>query len=125
MGAEAPYVGTFTAQIGNTALGNATFTVNQGDPLHFFCRQDMIRQSNPRAFPPVSSQQPVGFEWMTPGQADATSFLGWSTVGVLVLVVLTYFRGFAYSIIRSVFITRYEVSIPGVLLAVVESWCCS
>jgi hypothetical protein len=73
-------------------------TVQFGDKGFRFCLQDMLRIKGQISFPFVPSKQPDGGEWMTPAQEDVTKVYGWTAVGVLALVGLTFLRGWAENI---------------------------
>lgn len=81
-----------------TLLGdNHTATVEFGDKEFRFCLQDMLNHRH-LSFPFIPSNQPPGGEWMTPAQEAVTKVYGWTAVGVLALVGLTFLRGWAENI---------------------------
>ena len=76
-------------------------TVSASDVSFHFCQQDMLRtEGNP--FPALPSNQPEGQEWMKPVQESVSVVAGWTSVGVIVFVFLTFVWGWMLAV-RSLF----------------------
>mmetsp|Transcript_36061 Transcript_36061/g.78980 ORF Transcript_36061/g.78980 Transcript_36061/m.78980 type:complete len:445 (-) Transcript_36061:1655-2989(-) len=74
-----------------TAADNSTFaivTVGPRDETYRYCLQDLIRMPNVIAFPALPVWQPEGDEWMTSDQEHLTSVYGWTSLGIICLVLL-------------------------------------
>jgi hypothetical protein len=101
------YYGNWTV----TTLGSGTkddAKVNifsNGVYKYFF--QDLFRV-NGRSFPAIPQFQTDGGEWMTQDQEKVTTLYGWTSVGVLAIVVLNLLWGW-YQSFRGLFRSTYEV----------------
>ena len=75
-----------------TTLGsNTTYTVtvdSENDSTFRYCFQDMLRSTG-RSFPAIPEFQPEGGEWMTEDQERVTTLYGWTSVGVLAIVIVS------------------------------------
>jgi hypothetical protein len=100
------YVGSWSVQPpeGNAVQVNVAAT----DPSFHYCLQDFY--SFPRdenSFPFISKWQPEGAEWMTDEQETVTDVYGWSSVGVLVVVLLSFLWGW-YGGLKGLFHGTYS-----------------
>ena len=82
------YIGTWTVTDGDNTSSPISAIVNQNTQNFFFCLQDMIRFTNPRAFPAFPSFQRSGQRWMTSDQEKVTRLFGYTTIAMLAWVGL-------------------------------------
>lgn len=75
--------------------------------VYKYCFQDLFRV-NGRSFPAIPQFQTDGSEWMTQDQEKVTTLYGWTSVGVLAIVVLNLLWGW-YQSFRGLFRSTYEV----------------
>jgi len=101
------YVGTWTIRVGDGST--ATAVVEEGDDTYHFCNQDMLR-FKPPAFPAVPSNQPEGGEWMEPGQEKIASIYGWTSLFVLIGVLVIIFVRFLSLTLGHLFYPGYRPS---------------
>jgi hypothetical protein len=87
---------------------NHTVTVLSGDESWRFCSQDMLRNQG-QSFPALPRFQPEGGEWMTNDQETVTNIYGWTSLAVLVLVVLKLIFGI-FMMTLNLFRSTYKVS---------------
>jgi hypothetical protein len=83
-------------------------TITPGENAFKYCFQDMIRFRDPRAFPAVPSKQRPGEEWMTEGQTDATSLLGWTSVVIIAVSVTIILRRLFFNTLRTFLFKPYR-----------------
>lgn len=68
--------------------------VGDNDILYKYCLQDFFRyRRNETSFPFISAQQREGSEWMTEDQEILTDVYGWTVVGIMVLIILSFISG--------------------------------
>jgi hypothetical protein len=68
-----------------------TFIVNPDDEAYEFCLQDLFRYGrDERSFPFTSDKQRPGHEWMTADQETLTDTFGWSVVGIMAFILLSF-----------------------------------
>lgn len=68
-------------------------SINPGDPVYRKCLQDFLRfpvSEHQFSFPFIPDRQMMGEEWMTIDQEDVTIIFGWTAVGVILLVLLSF-----------------------------------
>jgi hypothetical protein len=99
---------------GDTEFSGTWVLPVAGDPIlelnetYRYCLQDFFRfDANERSFPFVSKNQREGERWMTDDQEIVADIYGWSAVGVLAIVVLSFLWGW-YIAFRSLFRGTYE-----------------
>jgi hypothetical protein len=84
---SAPLTGTWLIQ---PVVGESVSqTIEPGDQTFSFCRQDFFRYGG-FTFPFISSRQIPGEEWMTPSQETVTEVFGWTSVAVMVAILLKF-----------------------------------
>jgi hypothetical protein len=94
------YVGSFSA---TTPEGESVkVEISEGDSTFKYCNQDMLRYRPWPAFPATPSSQPTESKWMSSEQGFSF-VLGWTSVGVIVCVVLVYLNGMRKRIKRFLF----------------------
>ena len=71
-------------------------TISENDMSYRFCLQDLLRTKG-HGFPAVPKFQPKGDEWMTSDQEVVTTIYGWTSVGVMGLVLIS----FLWAIVKS------------------------
>lgn len=81
-------------------------TLDDSDGSFRYCLQDFFRISGEN-FPFISKNQPDGEEWMTSEQETVTDIYGWSAVGVMSLVAISFLLGWCEGI-RSLFRGTYD-----------------
>lgn len=99
---ESDLAGTY--EIYASGSGPISVNVSSTDSSFRYCLQDFFRYPrNEKSFPFIANNQPNGNEWMTDEQEIVTNIYGWSAVGVLALVLLSFawrlevsLRGFFY-----------------------------
>jgi len=79
------YVGSHIAHLVDDNENDINIHIEQGSTNYKFCNQDLIEA---RVFPALSKFQPKGEEWMSHEQEIVVDIFGWTSVVVLVLVVL-------------------------------------
>lgn len=94
------YGGTWEVEFGNETL------TTEVDGLYRFCLQDFFRYDT-FSFPFVSQQQREGEEWMTAEQEEITNVYGWTTVGVLGIIIASFVWGW-FGNFQSLFRGTYE-----------------
>jgi hypothetical protein len=103
---DSSYYGTWN--ITTFTLGRTfTVTVDSSDYTFRYCLQDLYRTSG-RNFPALPQFQPAGSDWMTDDQEKVTTLYGWTSVGVLAIVALSFVWGW-YQSFRGLFRSTYEV----------------
>ena len=78
------------------------------DLVYKYCLQDLIRTSG-RSFPALPQFQPEGCEWMTEEQEQVTTLFGWTSLGVLGIVIFSFIWGW-WEAFRGLFRSTYSVS---------------
>lgn len=107
---------TTNETVGNTVAGDwivqplnggqpQIVALTSSDQLFQYCLQDFFRfPVDVPHFPFVSKYQPAGLEWMTEPQQTVSNIYGWSSLGVLLAVALSFvwmcIRGFFKMFIR-------------------------
>eukprot|EP00592_Proboscia_alata_P017280 CAMPEP_0194400054 /NCGR_PEP_ID=MMETSP0174-20130528/126998_1 /TAXON_ID=216777 /ORGANISM="Proboscia alata, Strain PI-D3" /LENGTH=212 /DNA_ID=CAMNT_0039196523 /DNA_START=426 /DNA_END=1061 /DNA_ORIENTATION=+ len=81
-------------------------SVFKGDIVYQFCNQNLW--SKPGAFPALPRYQTEGEEWMTNEQEVVTSLFGWTSIIIVVFVVLSFVYQFLFLSIRSLFWSSYK-----------------
>lgn len=82
--------------------------ISDTDTIHTFCIQDFLRfPKGETPFPFVPRNQIIGQEWMTNEQEIVTNIYGWSAIGVMALIVLTFVYKW-YNDCMSMFHGTYE-----------------
>lgn len=94
------YVGSFTGKTGEGEI--VEFAVAADDITFKYCNQDMLRYKPWPAFPAIPSSQPENNEWMARGQEFSLIF-GWTSVGVIIFVLLVYANGVRRSLQQQLF----------------------
>lgn len=96
---------TYTGSWKVTSGSSSPIDVSMSETVYKHCIQDFFSfPKGARAFPFIPNFQLEGQEWMTEDQELATKIYGWSSVGVMILVLLrflyswhdsfaSYFRG--------------------------------
>lgn len=72
---------------------------------YVYCNQSFFAA---RVFPPLPRFQPEGMEWMSSSQATIVSLYGWTSLVVIVVAMLTFFRNVVYPFTKSIFVSTYE-----------------
>jgi hypothetical protein len=101
-----PYVGKWRVRVNaddediatstddkNVTARSAIITIPEDAPDMYYklCMQDFFRfPFSDIAFPFISQSQIEGQEWMTPDQEIVTDIFGWTAVGVLAVIALTF-----------------------------------
>ena len=87
------YVGEFTITNLNDNSDVVTQTLVGPDSLQFqFCNQNLLATGK-WAFPFIPEQQAVGEEWMNEEQRGLTQIFGWTSVGIIFLVIVMFVSG--------------------------------
>ena len=88
---------------------NVTITLSETTSAHRFCLQNLLRPGEGNTFPFIPKQQEAlgPDEWMTEDQELVTTVYGWSTVGVIVLIVVSFVSGW-WLMVRSLFKGNYQ-----------------
>jgi hypothetical protein len=100
--------GNFTIVNGKDEPEEFMVKVEKGDAAFSFCLQDMLRFTNPRAFPALPSFQRDGMEWMSDDQERATRLLGWTSVAVIGIVALIILNRLFLQTIRGFLFKPYR-----------------
>lgn len=108
-----------TTQIGNYTFENESVSVDTSSNVYRFCNQDFILRPGGPDFPFIFREGRPGFgEWMSDEQKFLSLLFGWTSVGVLGLVVMKFLYGIGIKV-RKQFVINYEVS-----GAIVACCCC-
>lgn len=94
------WVGNWT-DVGGGGSRADDIVVEAGDEVYKFCQQDFFRltpDEDKSRFPFVSSNQPEGGEWMTDDQEILTDVYGWTVLGILCMIVLSFVRSWWQSL---------------------------
>jgi hypothetical protein len=92
--ANASYVGEWTITPFNHSETVDIMIPTDGEVNYKYCLQDFFRfPKADKAFPFIPEFQLEGQEWMTTDQELVTNIFGWSSVGVLVIIVLSFVCG--------------------------------
>lgn len=88
-------IGKWTIIFNQTDIGTDIdhIVVNADDISYKFCLQDFFRYfryPNATAFPFVPRNQIKGREWMTKDQETITNIFGWSAVGVMFIIFMSF-----------------------------------
>jgi len=76
---------------GSYEFRNETEVLRVGDPIYKPCRQDFFRYRwDELSFPFIASNQPEDAEWMTDDQQLLSDVFGWTAVGVIGFVFLSF-----------------------------------
>lgn len=104
------YYGTNTIEtVGSKTPYNVT--VDQtSDTVYQYCLQDLLRMPG-RSFPALPKFQPEGGEWMTEEQEQVTTLYGWTSLGILGIVALSFIWGM-WKTAKGLFRSSYEVRDP-------------
>jgi hypothetical protein len=103
---DSSYFGTHKITTGSGSSDFATVDVNNQYTFRY-CPQDLLRTSG-RGFPAIARFQPEGGEWMTEDQERVTTIYGWTSVGVVAIVLVSFLWGW-YQLFRGLFRSTYEV----------------
>jgi hypothetical protein len=106
---NATLVGNYAVQpfIKDVDMGRTQ--VSSSDMFYDFCKQDFFRYlgyTDEVTFPFIASKQPEGWEWMTDQQETVSNIYGWSVVGVMGLVILSFAYAW-YGCFKSFFYPSY------------------
>eukprot|EP00546_Thalassionema_frauenfeldii_P014586 CAMPEP_0178929534 /NCGR_PEP_ID=MMETSP0786-20121207/20660_1 /TAXON_ID=186022 /ORGANISM="Thalassionema frauenfeldii, Strain CCMP 1798" /LENGTH=762 /DNA_ID=CAMNT_0020605815 /DNA_START=863 /DNA_END=3151 /DNA_ORIENTATION=- len=85
------YVGTWDAVLADGS-GSVEVTVSEGDTSYKFCQQSLYWYGKGFNFPAIPFWQTEGEEWMTEEQEHLTTFYGWTSFGLVVLVCIWILR---------------------------------
>ena len=107
---NATFVGSWVIQPFDAAKNETVnITIEPDAPVFQNCLQDFFRfPSNGRRFPFIPEFQLNGQEWMTSDQEIVTDIYGWSAIGVLLIVLLSFFYTW-YHGFMGLFRGTYEV----------------
>ena len=83
-------------------------TISENDMSYRFCLQDLLRTKG-HGFPAVPKFQPKGDEWMTSDQEVVTTIYGWTSVGVMGLVLISFLWAIVKSF-RRIFKGTYKIN---------------
>jgi hypothetical protein len=103
---DAAYFGTHKITTGTGSSDSVTVDVYNQYTFRY-CLQDLLWTSG-RSFPAIARFQPEGGEWMTEDQEKVTNIYGWTSVGVIAIVVVSFLWGW-YQSFRGLFRSTYEV----------------
>ena len=78
--------------------------------VYRYCDQDFMRYRPFPVFPPLPSKQPEGKEWMTDEQEAIATAFGWTSLLVIVFVLLVFVHRFVVPLLRGLFRSNYRVS---------------
>jgi hypothetical protein len=95
-------------EITTESSSTTSTVVSPFDSTYRYCLQDLYRTEG-RNFPALSAFQPVGDEWMTSEQETVTNIYGWTSVAVLVIVILKFIWGWLEDL-QGFFRSTYKVS---------------
>jgi hypothetical protein len=94
--------------VGNWNLTEGLRNVTEEDLSYRYCLQDFFRYDRKeKSFPFISKFQREGKEWMTPDQETITDVFGWTSVGVLVAIFLSFIWSWFHAL-RGFFEGSYE-----------------
>lgn len=92
------YAGEWTL-IQSDGMPGTAESVRFDDPIYEYCLQDFFRYpKEDLPFPFISSMQPEGKEWMTEEQELISDIFGWTSVGVLGVIFLSFVWGWVKAI---------------------------
>ena len=104
---NATYIGDWTVKPFDSE-DTVTVTIPTGEQVFQRCLQDFFRfPKGSERFPFIPDLQLEGEEWMTSNQEAITNIFGWSSVGVVILVCLTFLYGW-YNGLMGLFRGSYE-----------------
>jgi len=98
------YAGTWNVTTGDNKT-NTNVTVSADDASFRFCLQDLLR-TNGKNFPALAKFQPLNEEWMTVDQETVVTIYGWTSVGVMGIVCMSFLWAILLSV-RSIFKGTY------------------
>lgn len=98
------YIGDWAVDIAGG--GTTSVSITDSSESFRYCLQDYLRYGN-RTFPALSAWQPEGGEWMTEDQEFVVDIYGWSSLGVLAIVIVFFFS-LIYTTIRASFAVGHE-----------------
>lgn len=103
---NASYVGDWTISMADAE--DVAITIPANGEVYKYCLQDFFRfPRQDKAFPFIPESQLEGEEWMTMDQEIVTTIFGWSSVGVLIIILLTFIHRW-YSSFMHMFRGSYD-----------------
>eukprot|EP00592_Proboscia_alata_P021321 CAMPEP_0194418704 /NCGR_PEP_ID=MMETSP0176-20130528/17880_1 /TAXON_ID=216777 /ORGANISM="Proboscia alata, Strain PI-D3" /LENGTH=266 /DNA_ID=CAMNT_0039225345 /DNA_START=31 /DNA_END=831 /DNA_ORIENTATION=+ len=78
--------------------------VSDGDNMYQFCNQNLAQRG---AFPALPRHQIEGYEWMTDEQEMVTSLFGWTSIGIVVLILSSFIHRF-FMYLKAMYHSSYE-----------------
>ena len=102
------FVGEWTIRPFDSTMNQVDITFLSDTDIYQPCLQDFFRfPLSDKAFPFISPFQLEGEEWMTVDQELITDIFGWTSVGVLVIIFLSFFYR-SYTSFMNMFRGSYE-----------------